>query len=138
MAMAIETGYVVLPAHVEQLCALFAGEWWSVGRARADVERMLRHCEVVTLSDGDRLVGFARAVTDYAYKALVLDVIVAPSHRGTGLGRRLMDAIMQHPELSRVRHFELYCKPEMKAFYEDWGYTTDVGDIVLMRYSRSQ
>jgi GNAT superfamily N-acetyltransferase len=83
------------------------------------------------------LAAFARAVTDYAYKALVLDVIVAAPHRGSGLGARIMDALMQHPKLAEVRHFELYCAPDMVPFYQRWDYTSDLGDLQFMRYSRS-
>ena len=32
-----------------------------------------------------------------------------------------MDWIKRHPELARVRHFELYCLPELVPFYEDMG-----------------
>ena len=42
----------------------------------------------------DQLVGFARAITDRTFLAIVLDVIVAPEFRGAGLGARLMDELL--------------------------------------------
>ena len=67
------------------------------------------------IAESDELVAF---LTDYVYKALVLNVIVAEAYRGSGLGARLMDAVMGHPRLRDVRHFELYCLPELTPFYE--------------------
>src|SRR5262249_13982719 len=106
------------------------------GRDPGDVRRMLEASDVVIgLCEpaSQRLVGFARVLTDYVYKALILDVIVAASHRGRGLGQVLLDAVLEHPALLSVRHFELYCRPDMVPFYQRWGFTTDIGELHFMR-----
>ncbi|WP_417714868.1 GNAT family N-acetyltransferase [Pseudoalteromonas obscura] len=54
------------------------------------------------------LVGFARVLSDFIYKAVIFDVIVAPDERGKGLGITLMELIKHHPKLNKVLHFELY------------------------------
>lgn len=126
-------------AQVHELVALYQGEWWSRGRTLADVRRMLAGCDVVVgfVEPGtDQLVGFARVVTDGVFKATVYDVIVRPDQRGTGLGRAILDAIVAHPLLREVVHIELYCLPELVAFYERWGFSTDVSGSVLMRRHR--
>jgi GNAT superfamily N-acetyltransferase len=48
-------------------------------------------------------VGFARVITDRATFAYVCDVFVDPEHRGEGIGKAIMRAIMQHPELQDLR-----------------------------------
>ena len=53
--------------------------------------------------------------------------------RGQGLGRRLMDALLGHPELADVHHFELYCLEEMAPFYEQWGFQSDLGALRFLR-----
>lgn len=68
--------------------------WWATQRELADVQRMLAGSDVVVGAidqSSDCLVGFARAVTDGVYLAIVLAVIVATDHRGQGLGRYLME-----------------------------------------------
>ena len=119
----------------EQLHRLYLGEWWTHRRDAEAVRRMLEGSDVVIgLVDEDgRLAGFARVVTDFVYKALVLDVIVEASHRGTGLGARLMDEVVGHPRLRDVVHFELYCRPELVPFYERWGFTDRLGEMRFMR-----
>src|SRR5689334_7500180 len=113
-------------AHIAQLMDLYAAEWWTNERELADVEAMLAGTDVVVAlvhRPSDRLVGFARVLTDFVYQALVLDVIVAEDLRGTGLGATLMDAIVNHPRLAAVRTFELACQPELVPFYSRWGFT---------------
>ena len=80
-----------------------------------------------------RLVAFARVLTDYVYKGLLFDVIVAREHRSAGLGRALMDAVIHHPKLKRVRQFELYCLPELMPLYRKWGFTEKLGRLKFMR-----
>ena len=123
---------------IEDLYRLYQQEWWTKGRQLADVRRMLQHCDVLVAfcdSDSKRLIGFARVITDFVYKALVLDVIVETTYRKSGLGRALMDAIVEHPSLKSMQHFELYCLPEMIPFYQKWGFTEALGDLQFMRRS---
>ncbi|HEX6700188.1 MAG TPA: GNAT family N-acetyltransferase, partial [Gaiellaceae bacterium] len=87
----------------EQLVALFRSAWWTKTRDADAVERMLEGSDLtVGLVDpaSDRLIGFARAITDHTFLAVVLDVIVDPDYRGTGLGARLMNELLAQPELA--------------------------------------
>jgi GNAT superfamily N-acetyltransferase len=127
---------------IRQLHDLYQGEWWSRGRSLDDVRRMVAGTDYVfglCAASSGRLAGFARVLTDGVFKALVFDVIVDPALRNQGLGRRLIDAIVDHPVLAQVRHLELYCLPEMVPFYEQWGFSTDVaGTIFLRRRTRQE
>jgi predicted GNAT family N-acyltransferase len=122
--------------HVKELYHLYQQEWWTKGRRLSDVQRMVEHSDVVVGfcdSETEQLIAFARILTDYVYKALILDVIVREDYRGTGLGRALMDLIVEHPSLKSVKHFELYCRPEMRSFYKKWGFTDNLGELHFMR-----
>jgi GNAT superfamily N-acetyltransferase len=115
---------------------MYQEEWWTKGRGLEDVRRMLEHTSVIVGfcdAESKRLVAFARVLTDYVYKALVLDVIVETGSRGRGLARALMEAIVGHPSLASVRHFELYCRPELMPLYRRWGFSDELGDLRLMR-----
>ncbi len=112
--------------HIEQLWRMYQSEWWSRGRKLHDVRRAVQHSDLVFAfcdSETGNLVAFARVLTDFVYKAIVFDVIVARSHRDLGLGRMLLDAITAHPALLFVEHIELYCRDEMVPFYKKWGFT---------------
>jgi len=87
------------------------------------------------VDEHNTLQGFARVLTDYTFKALIFDLIVADTYRNKGLGNQLMSLIKNHPDLRNVKHFELYCLPDMFDFYEKHGFTSDVGDIKLLRHN---
>ncbi|MGB6424457.1 MAG: hypothetical protein WBF18_04195, partial [Solirubrobacterales bacterium] len=64
--------------HLEELWLLYQGEWWTRGRERADVERMLAGSTEIVAAVGEsgsrqRLLGFARALSDGAFRAIVFD-----------------------------------------------------------------
>lgn len=121
--------------HLQQLCALYQNEWWSRGRSleatRAGVQGSQLCVGLVT--SADELVAFARVLTDFTFKALIFDVIVAPEHRQAGLGDEVMSLIIGNERLQAVKSFELYCLPEMFPFYRRHGFSEEVGAIRLMR-----
>jgi GNAT superfamily N-acetyltransferase len=56
------------------------------------LDRMLRGANlVVTARDGARLVGVARALTDFAYCCYLSDLAVDASYQRRGIGRRLIE-----------------------------------------------
>lgn len=115
---------------VEELWALYQREWWTESRRREDVRRMLAGTGmVIALEDSEtgELVAFSRVLTDGVYRAHLFDVIVKESHRGRGLGQAVIDAVLEHPVLSRVEKIILSCRTELVPFYERWGFTTDLG-----------
>lgn len=123
-------------SQTDQLEVLFQKQWWSGGRSADDVRRLLRHSNVVFgIIDNatQELVAFARVLTDTVIKAWIFDVIVHEDHRGTGLGTKLMEQILAHPEIKAVRHVELYCRSEKLEFYQRHGFSADLGDVNLMR-----
>lgn len=89
-----------------QLMDLYAQAWWARDRKAQDVAVMLERSTLVfALVDrqADRLVGFTRVITDGVYLAMVLDVIVAEDARKRGLGATLLEAVLDHPQVSGVQ-----------------------------------
>jgi RimJ/RimL family protein N-acetyltransferase/GNAT superfamily N-acetyltransferase len=111
-------------SHIEDLHRLYQNEWWTDGRTLDQVRHMLDATRVLAAfvdPETDRLIAFARVITDETFKALVLDVIVDSAARQRGLGKMLMDAVTGHQALARVQHFELYCRPELIPFLRALG-----------------
>ncbi len=128
----------VEPHHLPDLAALFRSAWWLTDRTPSETARILAESDLVfALVDAARLVGFARVLTDYTHIALVLDVVVSPDTRGAGHGATLLEAIVTHPSLQEVRSIELVCQPDLVPFYSRWGFTTEVGQSLLMRRARA-
>ncbi|MBX7168456.1 MAG: GNAT family N-acetyltransferase [Pirellulales bacterium] len=126
-------------AQADDLWNLYQQVWWTRERTPQQIQAMLARNELVfgvAEADTGRLVAFARAISDYVFKALVLDVIVDEPLRTQGLGRRIIDRIVHDPRLAQVVHIELYCRPDLVPFYAQWGFTDDLGGLVLLRRRR--
>ena len=71
--------------------------YWSIGRPRETVERLLREASrVVGLYQDGRQVGYGRAVSDGVSFAYLADVYVLPEFRGRGLGAELVREIVDN------------------------------------------
>ena len=95
--------------------------YWSRGISRDVVARALRHSLCFGAFDGARQVGFARVVSDFATYAYVSDVFVLESHRGRRVGKRLMAAIMAHPDLQGLRRWNLFTR-DAHGLYRQYGF----------------
>ena len=95
--------------------------YWSLGRPRPVVVAALAASRCFTLVDGDRMVAFARVVTDGATFGWVCDLFVVASHRGRGLGHRLVDAIVTDPELAAMKRL-LLATADAHGVYADAGF----------------
>ena len=62
-----------------------------------------------------------RAVTDYATFAWICDVYVLEPHRGSGLSKAMMRAVMSHPDLRTVRRFTLGTR-DAHGLYAQFGF----------------
>lgn len=121
---------------IHELYELYKNEWWTKDRSHEETKRCVNGSQINIgiIDDQASLQAYARVLTDYTFKAIVFDVIVSNRHRGKGLGDTLMTLIKNHQDLQQVKHFELYCLPEMFDFYEKYDFSTDTDEIRLMRF----
>ena len=83
---------------LDAVCAWLQGSYWAAHRSRELIEKSIAHSVCFGLFHGGGQVGFARAVTDHATFAYLCDVIIAPEHRGQGLGKWIMECVLAHPD----------------------------------------
>ena len=81
--------------------------YWTPGIAWAVVEKAIAGSHCLGAYDGDEQVGFARAITDHATFAWIADVWVDEPARGQGLGRRMVQWFLDHPDLVGIRRIAL-------------------------------
>jgi GNAT superfamily N-acetyltransferase len=96
--------------------------YWSPGVPRDVVERSIENsiCFGVHAAGGGQ-VGFARVVTDRATFAWIADLYIEAGHRGRGLGKRLVSAILEHPDLQGLRRFML-ATADAHGLYRQFGF----------------
>ncbi|WP_461535040.1 GNAT family N-acetyltransferase [Spongorhabdus nitratireducens] len=96
--------------------------YWASDIPQETVEKAVKNslCFAVLTTSG-RQVGFARLITDSATFAYLADVFILEAHRGHGLSKRLMEAIISHPQLQGLRRITL-ATADAHGLYEQYGF----------------
>ncbi|MCL6266015.1 GNAT family N-acetyltransferase [Flagellimonas myxillae] len=77
-------------------------------------------------SDRGEQLGFARMITDKLVFAYIMDVIIFEPYQGQGLGKKLMQHILNVPDIQDVHTIALKTK-DAHGLYESFGFNK-VGD----------
>ncbi|MEA5531071.1 GNAT family N-acetyltransferase [Dolichospermum sp. UHCC 0684] len=119
---------------ISELVELYKNEFWSHNRIYPGVVKMLAASDIIIalVNEEKELIAFCRVLTDFVYRGVLYDVIVKPSYRKMGFGAKLLDEVVNHPQLKEVENMALFCLPEMIPFYQQWGFTNKVVNLELM------
>lgn len=95
---------------------------WAIGIPRATFDRSIEHSLCFGAYLGGQQVGFARVVSDFATFGNLVDVFVLPEYRGRGYSKRLMEAVLAHPQLQGLRRMTL-ATGDAHGLYAQFGFT---------------
>ncbi len=105
------------------IVALYRELGWSHAadptRLRTAVERAA--FSIVAVDEDDAVIGFARALSDDAFAVYIADVLVLPSHQRQGIGRALVETILERYPLERYHHQVLVAERGAEGFYRRLG-----------------
>ena len=98
--------------------------YWAADRPRERIARSLETSLCFTAIDerDGATAGFARVVTDYADFAWLCDVFIEPALRGDGLGKWMIQCVLEHPQLQGLRRIVL-ATSSAHGLYERYGFT---------------
>lgn len=94
--------------------------YWAQGRSRDTVVQSIANSLCFGLYHGSKQVGFARVVTDLATFGWLCDVFVDESERGHGLGKWLIQTLVNHPDMARLRRLLLATR-DAHELYRNYG-----------------
>jgi N-acetylglutamate synthase-like GNAT family acetyltransferase len=119
---------------INQLQELFnVAAFWAKERNMEDLEIAIANSEpVVTVKDGEKIIGFARATSDGIYRATIWDVVIHPEYQGSGLGSKLVENILSHPRMSRVERTYLMTTHQQR-FYEKIGFQANSSTTMVLQ-----
>jgi len=81
--------------------------YWAKNIPMETINRSIENSLCFGIYRAGRQLGFARVVTDYATFAWLADVFIVEAERGQGLGKKLVPAILAHPQLQGLRRVML-------------------------------
>ncbi len=118
---------------LEQLQTLFRlGAFWAQDRRMEDMEIAIANSNpVITVWNQENLIGFARATSDGIYRAAIWDVVIHPEYRGVGLGRKLVETLIAHPNVNRVERVYL-TTTHKQSFYERIGFEYNQSNTMVL------
>jgi len=118
---------------LQQLQGLFKGAaFWARERSLEDLATAINFSEpVVSVWDGDRMIGCARATSDGIYRATIWDVVIDEDYQGGGLGRKLVQTVLSHPRMCRVERVYLMTTYK-QSFYERIGFQRNASTTMVL------
>lgn len=110
---------------LDWITATLRTTYWAGDRSRDTLAAAIRGSRCYGAYDPEtgQQVAFARVVTDGVTFAWLCDVIVEPALRGLGIGRWLVGAIVEDPELATVT-FHLATR-DAHGLYETFGFARE-------------
>jgi N-acetylglutamate synthase-like GNAT family acetyltransferase len=97
--------------------------YWAKGRSRETVYKSIENSLCFGIYSNDKQVGFARVVTDYSTFAWILDLFILSEYRKNGLGKMIMNEIMNHNQLQNLQRWGLNTY-DAQSLYEKYGFKT--------------
>ena len=83
-----------------EIYELLKNAYWAKDRSESATQKAISNSlnYAIFETNSERLVGFARVVTDYATVYYLSDVYVEEEFRGRGLGRKIVEWIVCHED----------------------------------------
>ncbi|BAQ65978.1 GNAT family N-acetyltransferase [Geminocystis sp. NIES-3709] len=121
---------------LSQLQELYrATAFWAQNRTLEDLAIAIDNSHpVVSVWDNKKLIGCARATSDGIYRATIWDVVIHPDYQGFGLGSKLVETLISHPQLNRVERIYLTTTHQQK-FYQKIGFQENTTTTMVL-YNR--
>jgi N-acetylglutamate synthase-like GNAT family acetyltransferase len=104
---------------------------WAKYMTREQLALAVEESLVFAQYDGGALVGLARVVTDRSTYGYLTDVVIDETRRGKGLGRWLIECILDHRDLQSLRRLTLLTR-EAPWLYEKFGFAIGSGPSAYM------
>ncbi|MUL37617.1 GNAT family N-acetyltransferase [Gloeocapsopsis dulcis] len=126
-------GHCQAPINLHHLHKLFqVAAFWAQDRSLEDLSIAISNSKpVISVWDGEKLIGFARATSDGVYRATIWDVVIHPDYRGAGLGRKLVESVLSHPHMNRVERVYLMTTHQ-QSFYEQIGFECNSSTTMVL------
>lgn len=109
---------------IGDIARLMKMTYWANRRSLETIEKTVRHssCYGVYTEGTEKMIGFARVISDHATTYYLCDVIIDPEFRHQGLGTALVAHIVSSPEFSGLRGFLI--TRDAHPLYRRFGFET--------------
>jgi ribosomal protein S18 acetylase RimI-like enzyme len=122
------------PIKANEVIELYKDAGWWNERTEQDMEKMLSQTLAVGAWENNKLIGFARAITDGVFRAYIEDVVIHSSFNRNGIGTMLIAKLIE--ELSNIDVISLFCEEDLIAFYNKNEFKKSKSQFVMHKVNR--
>jgi GNAT superfamily N-acetyltransferase len=108
---------------LERIYEFLSRSYWASQRSKEAIAQSIKNSECFGIYLGNDQVGFARIVTDYSVMYWLCDVFIAENHRKQGLGKKLIETIVNHEEFKNL--IGMLATLDAHPLYEKFGFVKD-------------
>jgi len=105
----------------DEVKSLLKQSYWANDRDLETILTSINNSICFSLFHNEIQVGFGRVVTDFASVAYISDVIIDSKHRSEGLGKWLVDTIINDPRWKNL--LQLLVTDDAHSLYEQFGFS---------------
>ncbi len=95
---------------IQMIITFLGNSYWAKGRPASIIERSIENSLCFGVYLNDKQIGFARVITDYAVFGYLADVFILEEYRGNGYSKKLIQRIIDHPDLKYIKRWILATK----------------------------
>ena len=117
--------------NVDEVARLLKTTYWANRRSKEQIRKSMDNssCYGIYLDDEQKLIGFARVISDFATTYYLADVIIDQDYRHLGLGKALVSHIVTLPEYAGLRG--LLLTKDAHGLYQKFGFETVEGRAMV-------
>jgi aralkylamine N-acetyltransferase len=112
-----------------------AGGWWKEEYSSAELPALIKgsflFAVAVDVKSG-RAVGMGRVISDGVSDGYIQDLVVLPSCRGCGVGKQIVQTLVDECKKSGLTWIGLIAEPETEPFYLPLGFKPMTGHVPLL------
>ena len=108
---------------VDMIYDFLSESYWAKDRPKKTIKKSIKNSDCFGIYIGNQQVGFARIITDYSVIYWLCDVFIDEKHRGIGLGKKLVDFIVNNDELKNLTG--ILATRDAHMLYEKYGFKLD-------------
>ena len=125
----------------EEIVELYkAGGWWKKAWDSSGIKTLIESsfafAVVVDRSSG-KAVGMGRLISEGVSDAYIQDLVVLPNYRSHGVGRQIVDALVDYCLSRNISWIGLIAEPGNEDFFRDMGFRV-MKDYVPMIYTKEE
>jgi GNAT superfamily N-acetyltransferase len=113
-----------------------AGGWWKDFYDKSGIKYLIAGSFAFVVAvdiNSNRAVGMGRLISDGVSDAYIQDLVVLPEYRKLGVGKNIVQALLDHCLSKNILWIGLIAEPDQDGFYSNIGFK-QMSKYIPMKY----